>query len=561
MPSKKTAAASSPPVTPVYDFFYQTKSDQNQVLKAANTVTKIISPETFWEPDADNVFDTQQFLAVIASMPTPPDAPGSGQAPKDILKAIAAIFDEGSMVADPEADQLLRELHDPLAHERIYIPPIEPGQFSGVSRPPTASELAATAKRHFAASGKEELTPEFLTERLGTGFALPEWVNVEQIERASIFHWERIGMIYMILLHGSLGGGFGVPRVDQVLNATGRLGSTDHKRALRRLVETTDMITNSFHSDVRQLTEVGGIGWRSNVKVRLIHASIRYRLHAKLRDDSHVPINQTDMVATLLSFSTVVLVAMLKLGYRPTRQELDDYSAAWRYIGFLNGVQDNRYFATYNLGLLTSPSPSGGVIRGPTPTNTQSIMLSGMLSRRVFSGVASVLTSTTEHNPADPLALVRRIYAAITAPFRSKVDPSSPTKSRSGNSSTFEFALGFHAALLCRLVGTVNAARLGIVRDGSDRWKLSKLPPPDMNAKENAGVVVETVKFNWFHMVLALFTIWTFRFSAWLTKLPIVGAAVRRKNMQNMLKTTLELYASVVGRKVDKLEGGRVEAQ
>ena len=58
--------------------------------------------------------------------------------------------------------------------------------------------------------------------------------------------------------------------------------------------------------------------------------------------ENGVPINQEDMMGTLLSFSTNVLETIEKIG-SPflTRREKEAYLHLWRYIGYLIGVQED----------------------------------------------------------------------------------------------------------------------------------------------------------------------------------------------------------------------------
>ncbi|KAI9346066.1 hypothetical protein DFJ73DRAFT_796820 [Zopfochytrium polystomum] len=555
MPAAAAATAAAASAAPIFDYAYAHRTDPDSVLKAANALTKIHSPE-FVLPATDPSFDPQELLAAIASSPLPANAPGAGRGPAATVAEIVRLLDEATLV--PSA---------------------------------SVADLAAAGKAHFANSGSKrgELTPEFLAERLGTGAVLPDWVDVDQIRRASNFHWENVGLIYTILLHGSLAGAYGVPRIDRILHATGRIGSKDANRALQRLVETQDMITNSFHYDVRQLTQVGGLGWRSNVKVRLIHAGVRYRLAAKLQDEPTAVINQADMVTTLLSFSSVVLGALQKFGYRPTRQELTDYVAAWRFIGYLNGIQDRynpcqwgpdvallfysvfygRYSLSYSPGILVS---ADGRVRGPTPTNTASVLGSAVLTQRAFSAVASVLTSTKGPQPSDPIAPIRRLLTLgemLLHRMRRILSFSWLLSSSSSSSSSsqpltpkaaYAFTLGYHSAMLHAIMGPTIAARLGIVAKSGGgggggtadarRWELARIPQPDLSAPENAGVVVETFEFGAVHVGLVRFTIAYLRFRAWLSRLPVVGPWLRRAGMRMVLKMTLELYEKVTqGRK------------
>ena len=81
----------------------------------------------------------------------------------------------------------------------------------------------------------------------------------------------------------------------------------------------------------------GGVGWRTALHVRVLHAKVRYAiLHRKGKKkwnvkELGVPINQEDMAATLLAFSINVLSGIdLIAGRSVSDQEQIDYLALWR---------------------------------------------------------------------------------------------------------------------------------------------------------------------------------------------------------------------------------------
>ena len=81
----------------------------------------------------------------------------------------------------------------------------------------------------------------------------------------------------------------------------------------------------------------GGIGWKTALHVRILHAKVRFAiLNRKGKKKWNVrklgvPINQEDMAATALAFSINVLAGIDLIAGNPVSdQEQLDYLALWR---------------------------------------------------------------------------------------------------------------------------------------------------------------------------------------------------------------------------------------
>jgi hypothetical protein len=176
--------------------------------------------------------------------------------------------------------------------------------------------------------------PRALGELVASARRVPVWLDEARLERAhEVFL--RAGLLGGISLGlCSLVHGYAAPAGNKPLAFSGRL----KERADRRLAETGRFVT-----DVTQLggLQPGAPGWRSVLRVRLMHAQVRRLLLASGRwsceDWSH-PINQHDMLATILLFSCVFIGGVRKLGVHVTAQEADDYQHLFRYVGELIGV-------------------------------------------------------------------------------------------------------------------------------------------------------------------------------------------------------------------------------
>ncbi|KAG8745731.1 hypothetical protein FRC10_007211 [Ceratobasidium sp. 414] len=110
----------------------------------------------------------------------------------------------------------------------------------------------------------------------------------------------------------------------------------------------------------------GEEGWRSAVRVRLLHGVARRRIMERLHDHQTrpgipnydfnadgYPINQEDLAATLASFSIAPLLCLARQGYHTSRSDQEDFLALWRHVGFYLGIEPailSRHFSTVPTG-------------------------------------------------------------------------------------------------------------------------------------------------------------------------------------------------------------------
>ncbi|KAI0223527.1 hypothetical protein L0F63_003843 [Massospora cicadina] len=183
---------------------------------------------------------------------------------------------------------------------------------------------------------------------------VPQWVDFDQIERGQQLFWSYHPLCMMVLLNASLIGGFGSRKVTSTLQCTKYL--TDKGTAWKRMLETGMMVQDvmSFKG-----LQVGAGGWRAAFKVRMMHAQARrhvLRQPSYDRVENGIPINQEDLLSTLMVFSTVIICSLRRLGVHISHQEQEDYIAVWRYVGYIMGVQDLHHFTTYNRSVILKES-------------------------------------------------------------------------------------------------------------------------------------------------------------------------------------------------------------
>lgn len=221
------------------------------------------------------------------------------------------------------------------------------------SIPPEKKETEATAPppvRDLYAIFEAHHSSDPILSKLWTEVhTVPDWVDWPQIARGQDVFYRYGGAALTGLAYQSLLGGMGAARVVETLARTGGFST---KVARRRLFETTQHILQCTRS--LEAIQPGGEGWKSSIRVRLLHAAVRQRI-MKLADgrpeyynvkEWGVPINDLDSIATIGTFSaTLIWIAFPRQGIFLRKQEIIDYIALWRYIAYVVGTPTD-FFAT-----------------------------------------------------------------------------------------------------------------------------------------------------------------------------------------------------------------------
>lgn len=170
---------------------------------------------------------------------------------------------------------------------------------------------------------------------------LPDWIDQAALDRAEIFmarHGARYAFVLLFLslpiLYGWATGGA------QTLTMTGQLAD----KFGRRVSETLRFVVSVIREGGLG-PEGDGVG--TTLKIRMMHATIRYyarRAVCPTGDDYWLkawgePINQEQLVATMLTFAPLAVDGMRKLGIRITDQEDRDLLEMWRVVGWILGLR------------------------------------------------------------------------------------------------------------------------------------------------------------------------------------------------------------------------------
>lgn len=286
------------------------------------------------------------------------------------------------------------------------------------------------------AGGRPVDAPESLRAFMAAVESVPPWVDWAAVERggavvlrAGLAGGIVLGMKSLILGYASPGG-------NKPLVFSGRL----QEQAGRRLAETSRFV--QAVSQPRGMKRFGA-GFDITVKVRVMHAQVRHLIARSERWRADLwgePINQHDMLATVLLFSVALVDGLRDLGYQVSRDEAEDVVQLWRYVGFLMGVEEPLLPVSFDEGMKT----------------------------------ALLIRDTQGPPDDDSRALTAALFASRVA------DAKTPRERRLG-----ERRLGVMRAISRTLVGDALADQLGLPRSGWDRIGVALRPALGIGARLN----------------------------------------------------------------------------
>ena len=162
----------------------------------------------------------------------------------------------------------------------------------------------------------------------------PTWLKPELLNQGTAT-LARYPILQSLMLQSvSLMGGYAVPALAQPLLETGALAYSVLPRMARTLLFAA-AVTAPYGMQMRQA------GFKQAAHVRVIHALVRHKLrHSDTWPTATygVPINQSDLIATNLQFSLVVLYGLRVFGSQLSADERYAVLHLWRYIGYVMGL-------------------------------------------------------------------------------------------------------------------------------------------------------------------------------------------------------------------------------
>ncbi len=227
------------------------------------------------------------------------------------------LFDQLEQQGDPPADTVIAQ-H---AAERPELQPVQ---------------IVQGIAKHLALPPDKSSQP--IQDYLAGKPPLPPWADEDKLKRAGNFFDDNGLWIGMALFGASLPEAYAAARGARVLNLTGAMVDD----LVRRVYETAQMIIDSMSNE-------GGIrpgesGYNDIRRVRLMHAAVR---HLVLNDPSvqppwdrtvSVPLNQEDLLGTLMTFTEIVFCALERMGVGYDRDDAEAYLHRWCVAGCLLGI-------------------------------------------------------------------------------------------------------------------------------------------------------------------------------------------------------------------------------
>lgn len=191
--------------------------------------------------------------------------------------------------------------------------------------------------------------PKDFSDYINDNSKLPDWADYAKIELAQQT-FTKIGPAFILSYFcKSLPECYACGQGAEILYKTGRL--TQHTR--RRVAQTAQFVLDVMSPGG---LEFEGRGIATALKVRLMHASIRFYFlrevqNKKIEYDVEAtgyPINQEDLIGTMLAFSFVVLEGIKKLGFKMSNDEKESILHLWKCIGYLIGIDEVDCISNYD---------------------------------------------------------------------------------------------------------------------------------------------------------------------------------------------------------------------
>lgn len=291
-------------------------------------------------------------------------------------------------MTSPFTDKMLNNFRlqgDPLADEVIEAFAAQYGssiqklveKLENMIRMPNDNKIIAVVKKYFPDNKDiRNALEKYFTQAV----LLPGWVNAEKLKLGSQVFQDHLFSSIMILGCASLPTTYACHPDAKVLGFTRRLIDD----APKRLVETAQMVVDVMDDDGLsiQAHSLAGKGIQSILKIRLIHASIRYlMLHKEtllagyqhnsnvdpdnfllayvldsvqeqciwygakkpaswnIKNDG-IPINSEALAIILLTFSYTILRGLKKIGVKINQQQQEAYLHTWNVVGYVLGIDE-----------------------------------------------------------------------------------------------------------------------------------------------------------------------------------------------------------------------------
>jgi ER-bound oxygenase mpaB/B'/Rubber oxygenase, catalytic domain len=225
----------------------------------------------------------------------------------------------------------LRDDGDPGAGEDLH---------EAVERSPrTAPDVLGVLRK--PAADQPQWLHELLDEWVQNGPTLPSWADPKLIERGQRFFNDWDLAICTALFTACLPSAYAGRQGVLVLARVSQLAEPG--TVARRIAETGQMLLEITKPGA---LERGGVGYKRIVLVRVLHEAVREVLLGKDPPGgawpaaNGVPVNQEDLLATLMTFTVIVFRAMDRMGIKVAPADQKAYLHLWAVVGDLLGITE-----------------------------------------------------------------------------------------------------------------------------------------------------------------------------------------------------------------------------
>ena len=243
-----------------------------------------------------------------------------------------AFLDRMRQTIDPSADAVARTIVEQNLHREV-------------------ADMIKKRQMWDADGEPSRLLPEDIRSYMKAASTLPPWRDEAMVNEA-----EQFFLLYG-LASSTLLACASLPQCYVMKFGTEVLAYTKFLQVepTRRIRETAQMVMDVM---VPGGLKPGGRGVRATMKVRVMHAIVRYMImndpravanpaDPALKARFGLPVNQEDLVYTLMTFSYVVVEGFRTMGYQMTDRQREGYIHCWNIVGCLMGIREELLPATF----------------------------------------------------------------------------------------------------------------------------------------------------------------------------------------------------------------------
>jgi len=162
---------------------------------------------------------------------------------------------------------------------------------------------------------------------------VPSWMDKEKIA-AGQRAFKKNALPNLVVLLVALVTSYLAEKGSQVLICTGRLKDDTNKR----IEETAFMLVQLYFNELKP----GSPAHRALIQVRLLHARVRSFIKRAVKWDAQklgFPINQEDLLGTMILFSSVMVEGTESLGVKVSQEDKEAVNHLWQCAGYYLGIK------------------------------------------------------------------------------------------------------------------------------------------------------------------------------------------------------------------------------